>query len=264
MNHAKTFLKALVLCCVLLTFVSGCAKDYSMNPLPDGEKVVIVIKMPEELEPQPLRVMYRSSVCRKVVHDGDGRPESLEGYNGYGSELTRRGATEFYEARLFIDGGGRCKWRLSNVVFSINYRIPSRFGESVTQGIGGTVIIEFDGNDAQFSFGRTRNVVGPDLIMVKDYYPWLSEKFIGGYARRANLSSEGGGYLTYKAREARRINFEPVLHSDVVVTSVSPKKHIIGDFIQFYYPDGTVESNGQSVPNFTKMQKIRLAAEAKK
>lgn len=264
MNHAKTFLKTLVLCCVLLTFVSGCAKDYGMNPPPDGEKIEIVIKMPEELEPQPLRVMYRSAICRKVVHDGDGRPESLEGYNGYGSELTKRGATEFYETRLFIDGGGRCKWRLSNIVFSINYRIPSRFGESVTQGIGGTVIIEFDGNDAHLSVGRTRNVVGPDLIMVKDYYPWLSEKYIGGYARRANLSSEGGDYLTYRAREARRIYFEAVLHSDVIVTSVSPKKHIIGDFIKFYYPDGTEESNGQSVPSFTKMQKIRLAAEAKK
>lgn len=264
MNHAKSYLKTSVLCFVLLTFLGGCAKDYSMNPQPNGEKVEIVIKMPEELELTPLRVVYRSAICRKVVHDGDGGPESLEGYNGYGSKLTKRGATEFYEARLFIDGGGRCKWRLSNVVFSINYRIPSRFGESVTQGIGGTVIIEFDGNDAQLSVGRTRNVVGPDLIMVKNYYPWLSEKFIGGYARRANLSSEGGGYLTYEAREARNIYFEPVLHSDVVVTSVSPKKHVIGDFIKFHYPDGTVEPDWRARPNFEKMQKIRLAAEAKK
>ena len=264
MNHAKSFLKTSVLGFVLLTFLSGCAKDYSMSPPPDGEKVEIVIKMPEELEPQPLRVMYRSSVCRKVVHDGDGRPESLEGYNGYGSELTRRGATEFYETRLFIDGGGRCKWRLSNVIFGIKYRIPSGFGEGVTSGIGGTVIIKFDEKNAPISVGGVRVVVGPDLKIVKDYYPWVSENFIDGYAKSANLSSESGGYLTYEAREARNIYFEPVLHSDVVVTSVSPKKHVIGDFIRFHYPDGTVEPDWRARPNFEKMQKIRLAAEANK
>ncbi|MGE6386720.1 hypothetical protein ACQKEN_13790 [Pseudomonas sp. NPDC078416] len=264
MNHAKSFLKTSVLCFVLLTFLSGCAKDYSMNPPPDGEKVEIVIKMPKELEPQPLRVMYRSSVCRKVVHDGDGRPESLEGYKAYDSALTKRGVTEFYEAKLYVNGGGRCNWRISNIMFGIKYRLPSRFGESVTQGTGGTVIVKFDGNRAQLSVGGTRKVVGPDLTIVKDYYPWVSEKFIDGYARRANLSSENRGYLNYEAREARSIYFEPVLHSNVVVTSVSPKKHVIGDFIKFYYPDGSVESDWRARPNFEKMQKIRLAAEAKK
>ena len=264
MNHAKSYLKTSVMCFVLLTFLSGCAKDYSMNPPPDSEKVEIVIKMPQELEPEPLRVMYRSSVCRKVVHDGDGRPESLEGYNGYGSELTRRGATEFYETKLSIDGGGRCKWRLSNVIFGIKYRIPSGFGEGVTSGIGGTVIIKFDEKNAPISVGGVRVVVGPDLKIVKDYYPWVSENFIDGYAKSANLSSESGGYLTYEAREARNIYFEPVLHSDVVVTSVSPKKHVIGDFIRFHYPDGTVEPDWRARPNFEKMQKIRLAAEANK
>ena len=264
MNHAKSFLKTSVLCFVLLTFLSGCAKDYSMSPPPDGETVEIVIKMPEELEPQPLRVMYRSAICRRVVHDGDGRAESLEGRRGYDSALMKSGATSFYEAELFINGGGPCKWRLSNVIVGIKYRIPGGFGEGVTSGTGGTVIIKFDEKNAPISVGGVRAVVGPDLRIVKDYYPWISEKFIDGYAKRANLSSEGGGYLTYEAREARNIYFEPVLHSDVVVTSVSPKKHVIGDFIKFHYPDGTVEPDWRARPNFEKMQKIRLAAEAKK
>jgi hypothetical protein len=264
MNNAMSFLKASISCFVLLPFISGCAKDYSMNPPPGGEKVEIVIKLPEELEPEPLRVMYRSAICRRVVHDGDRRAESLEGRRGFDSTLTKRGATSFYEAGLFINAGGPCKWRLSNVIVGIKYRIPGGFEEGITSGTGGTVIIKFDEKNAPISVGGVRVVVGSDLKIVKDYYPWVSEKFIDGYARRANLSSEGGGYLTYEAREARNIYFEPILHSDVVVTSVSPKKHVIGDFIKFHYPDGSVESDWRARPNFEKMQKIRLAAEASK
>jgi hypothetical protein len=53
MNHAKSFLKASVSCFVLLTFLSGCAKDYSIAPPAEGEKVRLIIKMPEELEAKP-------------------------------------------------------------------------------------------------------------------------------------------------------------------------------------------------------------------
>lgn len=264
MNHAKSFLKASVSCFVLLTFLSGCAKDYSIAPPAEGEKVRLIIKMPEELEAKPLRIMYRSAICQSVSHDSNGKPEMLSGYKGYESSFKQRGAENLYEAELFVNGGGRCQWQLSNVIFGVKYRIPSRFGDDVTNGTGGTVIVRFDDNVAQFSTGWESSVEGPDLEIVEDYYPWLSEKFIDGYAKRIGLSSDGAGYFTFKALQARTVYFEPRLHSDYLVRSVSPAKHIIGDFIKFHYPDGAVESNGQSTPNFEKMQEIRLKAETKK
>jgi hypothetical protein len=100
--------------------------------------------------------------------------------------------------------------------------------------------------------------------VVKDLYPWIKESFISGYIKRLGLSGKDGGDYTYYAPQARNVYFEPVLHSGFVVTSVAPKKHVIGDFIEFHYPDGTVESDGRSEPDFEKLQKIRLDAEAKK
>ncbi len=263
MIDVKSNLKIPFLCFVLLTFLSGCAKDRSMNPSPDGEKVKIYIKMPEDLELRSMRVMYRSAVCQRVTYDGDGRPERVDGHNGFEVPLQRREG-DLYGANLFVDGGGPCEWRLSNVMFGVTYRDPSRFGENVLVGGGGGVIVVFDHNNPQLSVGRRVAVEGSELKIVKDYYLWLNERYTGGYVKRASLSGCGSGYITYEARQARNVYFEPVFHPEFVVTSVAPKKHAVGDFIKFFYPDGTVESDSEGRPNFKKMQEIRLRAEAKK
>jgi hypothetical protein len=49
MNYVKSFLKTSVSCFVLLTLITGCAKDYSISSQPDGEKVTITIKPPDGL-----------------------------------------------------------------------------------------------------------------------------------------------------------------------------------------------------------------------
>lgn len=264
MSKESLCLRALLLSIATVISTSGCAKDYSMAPRPDGEKVTLTMKVSDELEPDPVSVMYRSAICQSVFRDGDERPETLDGHKGYEVRPLPRADSGLYKTELYINGGGPCDWRLSSVVFGINYRAPNRFGKDVASGTGGTVIVRFDENNPPLSVGRARDVTGSDLRIVADYYPWVNENFIGGYSKRASLSGEGRSYLTYKAHQARNIYFEPVLHSDLVVTSVSPKKQVIGDFIRFYYPDGTIVSNGQSMPDFVKMQNIRLSAEAKK
>ena len=264
MKSAKLFVKKSILCLALLGSISGCAKDYSMAPSPSGEQVKIAIKVPEELEVTPLRVMYRSAICERVTHDGDGRPEKLEGYNSIDVKLSPQNNRGIYEANLFINGGGPCEWRLSNVLFEVSYRVPNRFGENVGSGGGGGVIVIFDHNDAQRRTSGLVKVNGADLTIIKDYYPWVKDSYSGGYIKRAGLAGEARSYLTYEAREARSVYFEAVLHSDYVVSSTAPKKHKVGEFITFQYPDGTVESDRRSEPNFKKMQQIRLKAEAEK
>ncbi|TDV50146.1 hypothetical protein EC919_107165 [Pseudomonas graminis] len=99
MNYVKSFLKTSVSCFVLLTFLSGCAKDFSISPQRDGEKVTITIKPPDELEPEVMRVMYRSAKCPRITHDGDGRPETIEGYYAFEVSLHRNGADNLAEAK---------------------------------------------------------------------------------------------------------------------------------------------------------------------
>lgn len=249
---------------LLLTLIGGCSKDYTMAPSPDGEKVTITIIAPQELAPEVLRVMYRSAKCQRVTHDAHGQPQMLDGNNSYEGRFERSGETGMYHTELFVNGGDACEWRLSNVVFSVVYRTPERFGKGVVSGSGAEVIVVFDHNSPQLRVSAPMAVTGSELNVVKDFYPWIKESFIRGHIKRVGLAGGDGGDYTYYARQARNVYFEPILHSDFVVFSVAPKRHVVGDFIKFKYPDGTVESDGRSEPDFEKMQKIRLAAESKK
>jgi len=264
MSRASLHWKVLLLSVATVSSISGCAKDYSMAPSPVGEQVRLVMKISEELETTSLRVMYRSAICKRVTYDGDGRAATLDDYNSIEVGLSRQKNGSLYKADLFINGGGPCEWRLSNVLFEVSYRVPNRFGENVSSGGGGGVIVIFDRNDPQRRTSGVVKVKGTDLVIIKDYYPWVKESYSGGYIKRAGLAGEARSYLTYEARETRKVYFEPVLHSDYVVSSTEPKKHKIGDFIKFHYPDGATQSDGRTVPDFKKLQEIRLKAEAGK
>jgi hypothetical protein len=264
MKAAKRSVRPSALFFLSLTLIDGCSKDYTMAPSQDGEKVTITINAPQELAPEVLRVMYRSAKCQRVTHDAHGQPQMLDGNNTYEGRFERSGETGMYHTELFVNGGGACEWRLSNVVFSVVYRTPERFGEGVVSGSGAEVIVVFDHNSPQLKISAPMVVTGSELNVVKDFYPWIKESFIRGYIKRVGLAGGDGGDYTYYARQARNVYFEPILHSDFVVSSVAPKKHVVGDFITFKYPDGTVESDGSSEPNFKKMQEIRLKAESSK
>jgi len=71
------------------------------------------------------------------------------------------------------------------------------------------------------------------------------------------LESEGGIYINYQALQARTVYFEPVFHSSVLVRSEGSKVHKVGNFIKFTYPDGSVVADGQSKPDFWKLQSLR-------
>lgn len=255
--------KVSLLCAVLIISVSGCAKDRSMSPPQQGEKVYVVIKVPKELEPSAMHVMYRSAKCPRITRDGYGRPKAIDGHNGFDVTL-QRSKNDLYETDLYVEGGGPCKWRLSNVSFGVQYRVPTPFGDDAMPGGGGALVVVFDENNPQRRVSSPITVRGEMLDIVEDYYPLVSEHFIGGNRRYVSLAGAGGGDLRYNAPQARKIYFEPVLHREYMVKSIAPKKNVLGDFTKFYYPDGTVESDRRSEVNFGKMQEIRLKAEAKK
>jgi len=253
------FLIALSTLCFSL---GGCAKDRSLAPPPDSEQITVTVKVPKDLSARTLQVMYRSTLCTFTDHTASGVAYQRDGYQRTDIQPVRKGQSDLYEAKLSKNGGGACQWQLSNVTFGVTYGDPTRFGENVTWGTGGGVVVVFDHNNS--SRGRTGIKVDGDLAIRKDYYPWLGEVFLGGYRKYVSLAGEGSLYLGYQALQARRVYFEPVLHSGFVVGSQGTKVHKIGSFITFTYPDGSVVSDGRSAPDFRKLQAIRLAAEGKK
>ncbi|NWE79425.1 hypothetical protein [Pseudomonas yamanorum] len=244
----------------LLTSLSGCAMDRSLAPPPNSELMTITVKVPKELEAETLEVMYRSPICKRITSGASGQRIELQGYHGIDVQLQQQGQSDLYEAKLPMDGGGACQWRLSNVIFGVAYSNPAQFGENVTYGAGGGIVTIFDQNNS-LRGGADIEVEG-DLTIKKDYYPWVKESFLGGYRKRVSLTGEGDIYLGYQALQARRVYFEPVLHSKFTVYSIQPKEKKEGNHTAFTYPDGSTSADGRSKPDFRKLQAIRLAAEA--
>ena len=257
--------KPLRICAALLTLfasLAGCAKDQSLAPPVNNQQVIVRIKVPSELKAETIKVMYRSTLCTFTDHNAYGEPYHRDGYQNMEIDPAQLDNSDIYEAKLSIDGGGACQWRLSNVNFGVSYQEPERFGKDVSFGAGGGVVVMFDDRRPSRSSGFPIHVDG-DLTIKENYYPWVSEAFIGGHRKTMSLAGEGDIYLMYRAHDAREVYFEPVLHSRFVVHSEQPKVHKKGLYSSFTYPDGSIEKTPSGKPNFHKLETIRLAAEKK-
>ncbi|MBD8194642.1 hypothetical protein IFR35_27260 [Pseudomonas fluorescens] len=249
------FTRLLSFACVMFFSLSGCRQDYSLAPPANSETITVTVKLPKELKTETMWVMYRSPICKSIRRGPSGQRMERDGHQSVYKELERQGESDLYQVKLPKDGGGACRWHLANVTFGVEYADPTRFGENVTYGAGGGVIAIFDYNDSPQ--GGADIKVDGDLTIKKDYYPWIHESFIGGYSKTINLASEGGIYINYQALQARTVYFEPVFHSSVLVRSEGSKVHKVGNFIKFTYPDGSVVADGQSKPDFWKLQSLR-------
>ncbi|WEK28263.1 MAG: hypothetical protein P0Y58_15235 [Candidatus Pseudomonas phytovorans] len=235
------------------------ARGDELSPDDDGEKVILRVKVPSELAAREVEALYRSTVCTSVAYDMYGDPYKRDGYRQLDVQSVREGDTNVLRTELPVDRGGPCRWRLSNVTFGIRYGETSQFGENVAHGGGGGVVVMFDESNSPGS-GLGIKVEG-DVDVRPDYYPWLNERFIGGYRRDASLVTRRSPYIRYLALTARRINFEPALHSGYLVRSVEPKVKRKGDYTIFHYSDGSSSTEDWGEPSFRKLQEIRKAAE---
>ncbi|MDP9657633.1 UNVERIFIED_ORG: hypothetical protein J2W87_005590 [Pseudomonas putida] len=240
---------------VLALSLNGCGQDYSLSPPVDSELVTVTVKVPKELKAEIMKVMYRSATCKRISQGPSGQRLESDGHHGFDVQLKRQGQSDLYQVKLPKDGGGACRWHLANVIFGVTYADPTRFGENVTAGAGGGVVVIFDYNNSPR--GGAGIEVDGDLTIKKEYYPWLKENFLGGYSKRISLVGEGSIYLSYQALQARQVYFEPILHSDFTVYSTQPKVKKKGNHTTFTYPDGSVVADGQSQPDFLKLQMIR-------
>ncbi len=243
---------------LLLLSLNGCALDRGLSPEPGGEQVSITVKVPQNLAVEPMQVIYRSAKCPIKRSGPDWSSFEVDGYLTTTVQPLQQGNSNLYETKLAINGGGGCQWQLSNVTFGVTYASTTHFGQNVKSGPGGGIIVMFDHHLPQqrSAFDPTKEVSG-DLLIREDYYPWVNEQFLGGHEKLAWLIGKGGIYLYYRAKNARKVEFEPILHADYMVYSVGPKMKKKGSHNQFTYSDGSVVMGG-SDPSFQKLQAIRL------
>lgn len=242
--------------------LGGCAKDRRLAPPPDSENVQITVKVPDQLQAQTVEAIYRSKTCQRLRGNGNGEYVKFQGYNRMEIEPKRRGDTDLYDAYVPMDGGGACNWHLSSAEFGVVYANPRAFGDDVAFGYGGGVEVYFDPATSQV--GMPSRESNGDINLIENYYPWLSETFLGGYRKRVNMFNGWGVRIGYLAPTARKIYFEPVLHSDIVVRSVHPKVKKKGNYPVFTYSDGSVIADARTEPDFRRLQAIRLKLEANK
>lgn len=243
---------------LMLVSLSGCAQQPSFVPVPGGEEVTITVKVPQNLMARSMRVMYRSTTCPSK-ESADGVPYEIDGFYPIEVQPQRRGITDLYEAKLARSGGGACQWKLSNVTFGVQFANTSLYGANARAGGGGGIIVVFDDNPPQqVSYPDRTKVVSGDLLIKEDYYPWVSEAFLGGYEKLVRLVGDGDIYLPFKASSAKTVEFAPVLHDQQVVYSAEGKVKQKGNYTKFTYPDGSVIADGSSEPDFDKLQAIRL------
>ncbi|WP_268797267.1 hypothetical protein [Pseudomonas huanghezhanensis] len=241
--------------------LTGCAQDRSFAPPVDNQYITVIVKVPDELVAETMDTTYRSKVCKFITRDARGQRVELDGYKGVDMLPERQGQSDLYQVKLPIDGGGACKWRLSNVTFGVAHGNPVRFGKSVVAGAGSGVIVIFDTNASPR--GAANVEVEGDLAVRRDYYPWIKENFLDGYIKRLSLAGEGYNYAIYKATTAREVYFEPQYHSKFELHSVGVKVKKEGNYPVHTYPDGTVYADKLWHPNFARLQAIRLKAEGK-
>jgi len=240
--------------------VSPSAKDRGLDILPDAEGVVVEMKVPQELEPEKLEVMYRSEICKRISHTASGIPIEMNGFNSMDVVFVPYQGDGSYIAKAPINGGGECNWKLSNIAFGAAYRDTSEFGENIRYSGGAGISVSFDEQRPRRGGGGSTKVEG-DLYVKQDYYPWIGEHFLGGYMRVLRLVGDRNLYKRYNAYQARNIYFEPVLHSAFVARSESPSVKAEGNRTIFTYPDGTSKPEAAGRPSFRKLQEIRLASE---
>ena len=247
--------KLAAICITSFFSLGGCQQDRSLAPPPDSETITVTVKLPEELKTETMWVMYRSTTCRSVTHGASGQRLERDGHHSVYREFQRQGQSDLYQVELPKDGGGACRWHLANVTFGVQFVDPTRFGENAVNGAGGGVIVIFDHNNSPQG-GADIEVEG-DLSVRKEYYPWVDEEFLGRYKKRVSLNGESRIYSKYKATQAKRVYFEPVVYADFVIHSAGPKVKKKGNYTTFIYPDGSVAADGKWHPKFLRLQAIR-------
>ncbi|MBQ0215226.1 hypothetical protein KAH51_17420 [Proteus vulgaris] len=250
----KLFLLSIAVMGLLLT---GCniltpRIDRTFSPPENGRTVKIIVDVPDVAELSPMKVMYRSNLCRKTYNNNEVPTYTVSGFNSEIVLLGKEGNSSLYSAEIPYRGGGKCDWQLSNVTLRMALKHNDNFYKNINKIVGSGVIIIFDNNQPQRIGKKPVNKKG-DFDIISDYFPWIDTPF----KNDKNISLWLYGeelYLYYKSRDAQKITWKPIIHSDIVVYSEYPAERRTEGISTIYsYPDGTKKSNRDGKPDYKKL-----------
>lgn len=250
--------KTIFIALLSLLFLPGCEKNENFAPPSNSPRVTFDVEIPKEIELEAAKVMYRSSLCKSKKPSADGGTYLVPGYHYLERNFEIKKRDEVYLLSIPKDGGGKCKWNLSNVTINMQYKINTFVQHRVddTGGIG--FIVVFDNNSPQRTDGFMKNKTG-NFVIDSDLYPWINETFIPNHLKRLWLYSDRL-YHIFKAVDASRVLIKPKVHSDLLTLSQGPKNKIddVVNYTTYKYPDGSIDLHGDSSPDFDKLQGIRI------
>ncbi|MDX5631042.1 MULTISPECIES: hypothetical protein [unclassified Brenneria] len=87
--------------------------------LPIGEQVSFSVSLPKEMAISPIKLMYRSEICKASKPRAEGGSYKVPGY--YYKEVIPSGNGDEYKYDTPLKGWGVCLWKLSNVMIEISY-----------------------------------------------------------------------------------------------------------------------------------------------
>lgn len=249
---------------IALLSLSGCASrpDYTLNPPTSTEWVTVSVKLPAGAEAQQLDVLYRSETCRKEVYDNTSASHvtTVRGVNPQLVSLSQAGSNGRREARVAMNGGGKCGWKLSGVRAGIQLSEAS----ALTKGknvIATEYVFDFDDEGYSNAFGEGipvktsgdvhfTTVLFP-MITVDNMFHEVSVELFGGNIRYQKWSRY------YRLYNTRFITIEPIVHFPKVVRLESPKSRKDSPGMTVLYPDGTTEKVDDIYPNYDRLLRMK-------
>ncbi|RLM24571.1 hypothetical protein BIY28_03855 [Brenneria goodwinii] len=216
--------------------------------LPMGEQVKFSVELPKEMEISPLKVMYRSEICKASKPRSDGGSYKVPGY--YYKEVIPSGNGDEYKYDITLNGWGICLWELSNVMIEISYKdLSKKYADTV---IGSGVTFVFDNNSPQ-SFNGIYEELSGDVFLRKNFFPWVSNK-----KNQKTLWTYGGQLRsTYKTPQARNISFSVVSNTESIVYSKWPVDNKNREYTKYIYPDGDIVVLIDERPDYERLVRIK-------
>lgn len=249
---------------IALLPLSGCASrpDTTLNPPASSDLVTVMVKLPPETEALPLDVLYRSETCRKEVYDNTSASHvtTVRGVNPQLVSLSQADSNGRREAKIAMNGGGKCDWKLSGIRVGIQLSKTSALadGKNVTAA---NYVFDFDDDGYRNAFGEGEpKKVNGDLQFETKFYPMIviNNMFHEVYAQ---LFAGDTGYEKwsryYRLYGTRHISIEPILYTQKVVNLESPKSRKESPGMTVLYPDGTTEKVDDIYPNYDRLLRIK-------
>lgn len=236
---------------VLLSVIAlqGCAQNQSFAPPINGESLHFTATLPQELASSPIYAVYRSEICRKENRTSNMEVYTVPGYYRKQYPLTMNASNQV-EANIPQSGGGKCDWKLSNFVFEVTLKDPSKIDPLISDNLGKKVSFVLD-NNAPATFDGSYEKKSGDFNETLLFFPLLTKNYLDGYEGTFYLIGKSDP-LTYKITNAKRVNIN-VNYKKQYLSVWTGRLNNNRPFMT--YPNGDIVY-GEVRPQYKKLLKI--------